>query len=112
MEDRQFSIRDLLTAVGIVAVGLSCWTIEAGSLTFLLQLVGAALIGAGIFAPFGRKQFGAVFVPVLLLGVFLFTPGVQVSPQRYPDPMPMLQFDFATLLLGGIVVTTFARRLR
>ena len=69
----RFTVKDLLRATTLIAIGAGLlnlpvqfpeaeiWTGEMGSREFWLTVcAGAALIGAGVFTPFGRPWLGGM----------------------------------------------------
>lgn len=62
----QFSLRQLMLATTLVALGLAGLFGPAG----IGKLLGFPLLGAGVFTPFGRPWLGAIagfLIPVTLL---------------------------------------------
>ena len=65
----RFSIRDLLLATTLVALGVGTLAMPWG----LAKLLPLPLVGAGLFTPFGRWRTGALYGLLLSLSFIAFT---------------------------------------
>lgn len=78
----RFSIRELLLATTLIALGVGTWAVPWG----LAKLLSFPLIGAGAFTPFGKMRTGALYGLAVSLsvigGVILFSELLPNSRQR------------------------------
>ncbi len=97
----RFSIKDLMLATLLVAVGFGVlatfarWpggvrppTNEMLLLCLIILHGACATIGAGLFAPFHKKKIGAGIGAALMLGFFIFLCATFPRVPSGPRPLP------------------------